>query len=487
MSKNITLTVPAPLGVDATSDPSRMPLTSAQQLINWQNDRVGVIRATARVVNILPAGTLAGLLSSLSGIDGIAYYYRFPSVNTSLGFTPPGFPSQLMFVAGGVLYVSQVTPTGYPPVFAYNFAIIAGSPPGPARLFEIGKRVRHAAFRGEVLFVQDGGIHPVRYFGGSGANAVGVGLVGLPTPNAPDALFNTIAAGTKAGTFQYKCTFVDEQGRESSPSAPTGAFTADGSHMVAVTCGASNLAQLGAPGTLGPVSMNFYVNTDGGEVWYQIATGMRPDRTYYDNLADAVVAAGIQAPLPGENDRPNPASLVAVHKNHVFFNDVFNPNALQISNTGSAAQYAQLYFGAPDGERAIIVGDQGDEITGMVGWGDVLHVSTRRNTYALYGDDTADFDLRPVHKKGCIAPDSVKRCNNVVMWLAEDGVYQGSYHTSPLCDKISKQIETYLRAHTQAELEDAVSEFYLNAYWLTIARRQYIYSFDSLAWSILQL
>lgn len=475
--------------MDLTSDPVAMSINRARRIINLQIERGGHVYGNVRLVDQLPT-------PYTGGIDGIGWFYQAALRNNpnsldiyytdlllwaSAGFLFGGQPganllvdkvSNISFVGGGI--------TGY-----VSFAC-----------FFLQKRVRFFSLSSEILMVQDGGLIMLRaYF--SPTLGQGFYRAGIEPPVANNLTLSAVGTGL-TGTWGYKITYADERFRESSPSPAVNiTLTNNATHAVA-----SNIGSFTPPASYGGSNLRYaylYRNTIAApDVFYRVAEATLPTTnlsTYTfkagdyindlaaanDNSADAVITAGTLAPQPGENDPPLAASVGCIHKNRVFLNSIDNANTLQVSNAGSATQFAAIFnVDTPtDGGRFEIGSDQGNTITALVEFGSVLAIFKRRGSYFLYGDSLADFIVRPVHQRGCIAPDSAARCDNVVCFLSDDGVYAASYEAGEVVTKISKEIERELLSASIEEREASVGWYVDQRYHLSVGTIIYVYDFGA--------
>lgn len=500
MSRLPNQSLTAPSGMDVTSDPVAMGPNRARLLINFQIDRQGLIRSNLRMVNQLsmPAGA----------IDGVGYYYQAVIRNNQTGLNL--LTDLLVWVSQGFLFIG--TPSTDPLNMPISNTSIVFDSTGPTGYVEFGdffegKRVRFAALQDELLMVQDGGLLPLRFWS-SEAHGEGLARAGIEPPTGPGTTIPALvlaATGTGlTGTWQYKLTFADERFRESSP---TPAYP-----ITLVNQGTQAKYDLGYSTGILPryAGSNLkyaylYRNTIGApSVYYRIAAATIPQFPIspvtfaagdyffnasshaYDNATDAAISVGILAPNPGENDPPGAASVIAIFKNRVFLNDINDSNSLQVSNLLSTTQFTAIPtfpVAATDGVRSSIGTDQGDPITALIPFGSVLAIFKRRGCFFLYGDGLDTFVVRPIHERGCIAPDTAIRCDNVVCFLSDDGVYAAAYEAGEVVSKISKEIEEELFQTTQSQLETAIGWFIDNSYHLAVFNTIFVYSFDAQGWT----
>ncbi len=495
MARNPIQTQIVASGMDATSDPVTMPLNRARSLVNYQIDRLGVLRNDLRFVNQLPAP---------SDADGVSWYYRATIRNNTLGIPFDISTDLLVWVAGGFLFLA--IPDDDPLFFPVgNVSVQTGGVTGYAGsgAFFIGKRVRFAALQSELLMVQEGGLLLLRFYAVPYLSPhSGFYRAGIQPPLSSGSFSNLTLSATGTGltgTWGYKLTFADERGRESSPT-PVANITLSnqGTHAAFSTLydspptaySGSNLA-----------TAYLYRNTIGApSVFYRIAAHTIPifgtsftfgsgdfffDSAAYDDAPDVDIVSGTLAPSPGENDPPNPASIIAIWKNRVLLNDVTDSTTLQISNTLSPTQWTLIPttpVTSTDGVRSEIGTEQGDPITAIVDFGSYAAIFKRRQCFFLSGNDLSDFIIQPVHSRGCISPDSCVRCDNTVLFLSDDGVYGATYGGGELVGKMSKEIESLLLATPIIQRETSYAWFVNNQYHLQVGEVTFIYNFDVQGW-----
>lgn len=468
-------------------------------MVNLLNDRFGVLRNDVRLVNQLPTG-------AQGGIDGVGWYYKATVQNFTTGGIVDTSTDLILKIIGG--YLSLAVPSPAPLQIPANDIIvfIAGGITGYAGIgqFFAGRRVRFAALESEVVMVQEGGNLPMRFYA-TPAAVFGTGIyrAGIQPPVSTGTYANLVlaTAGTGlTGTWEYKLTFEDERGRESSPSPGLSITLANQGTQ-------ATMHTVYAPppdGYIGHnlVTANLYRNTQGApDVFYKIASTSVPtvgtskvfpalsytyDNNAYDDAPDSAIISGDIAPSPGENDPPNPASVIAIWKNRVLLNDVTDSTTIQISNTLSTTQFTSVPTSpivATDGARTDVGTDQGDPITAIADFGSYAAIFKRRATFFLSGNDLSDFLIQPVYDRGCIAPDSCVRCNNSVLFLSDDGVYAASYGGGDIVQKVSKEIEADLLSFSQVRREASIAWFIENTYFLSVYDTVFAYNFDVLAWT----
>lgn len=446
MSSLVSIPMPAPVGFDSVHSPELLPPERAGVLQNWLTDRAGKLRGQISLANIFASA------QTLS-VDAVGFYY---------GATAAG--DRLLFASGGVLYACTLpNPPTFTPTVTNTVALGGGFTPGV--------RLRFAQYKAELIILQaDGAIQPKRYDG------TGLYQLGISPPSAP--LVTIGAAGVKTGTVGYKQTYYDNHGRESSPSPATSITLTADQAQVTIT-----------PSTDAQVHGSFiYATAAAGSVYYRIANVPIGTTLYTDNSTDASVQTGTVAPNAGQFDIPDKASVVAIHKNRIFMNDAADPSSIQVNNVDSPTQWASISVVATDGVRLTVAMDQGDVITGLVPYGSLLAIFKQRGTYLLFGDTIDDWVIRAIHEKGCTTPDTCVRCDNVLLLLANDGVYATSYDGSFLLQLVGGDWEDQLQVLQSSTAGEALLSnafaFYVNRrYHLVIGSTIYVYDFTNKGWT----
>lgn len=462
--------VPAPVGMDSTSDPAHLAPGKCVRLQNYLTNRPGYLQAS---VTSSPA---LGL-SLLASADGIGAWYAYPAQNGFTGAScASGEPntdtsiSRLLCVSDGFLYYSAQTPAGNPPYI--DHMIQTGT-----QTFFVGQTCRFMQFIGDTIIVQEGGGVPQRITFTN--NIPGFYQLGMCPPSAIPSTAITVAAGPVTATRYYAATYVDEKGRESSLGNPVGPY-----NLAAKQVTFTNWTGAGFPG-IQQQQVNIYGTTTGDtSTYYLVGTLGNVNgvmvTSVVDNFSDNVLNGAQVAPNPGQNDVPNAASLVSTYFGRVVMDDSTNVGTIQISNLNSATQWASIPTVATDGMRLEVSASQGDPITALLPFGDELGIWRRKGFYLLYGTDFTNFAIRHINDKGCIAPDSCVNCGGPILYLADDGVY--------VADVVPKNIsypdiDRALRNTSESAKVIAKAAYIDRCYRLNIGNLTYVYSFNTNAWT----
>lgn len=522
MPANPFQVLPAPTGYDNTNDPMSVPSTTAQALINLLCDRMGLARGMGQLIPVADISSIGP--TNFGGDDlveprayNMAYYYgsqtiTYPGV-TAIVSNPAG--NRLIVEIAGELYALAYVGIGtnpsaqfyppYPPVFeppvmivsaGYNFTL--------APVNNVYPRMRSAQFQKELILVRGWFTYPnLRYYVGvnSVAPSPDPGVlyplgIGTPPPlvagaGSPPAVNFNVPTGSnvpKVGVIQYTYTLADEFMRQSSPPiAATLNFASSPTSDALITLSIVNP-------TSGPLNYYYYfiyATVEGGSLFYQIATGALTFGTntisYEDGEPDAFVETGIVGPRYGQNDPPLPANQVVVFKNRVWLNNLASPNGIQASNLNSPTQFnSQGYLptlgNVNDGVTLTIDNDYGDPAYTMVVFGSYLVFFKRNAIWMLYGQDASNFQPQPLQSfRGEASPDTATRCENVLVYLSTDGVYQ---FDGVNCVKLSKPIEASLLQYNltpagQIAYANAQAAFVARRYILNIGVDIYIFDLDA--------
>lgn len=518
MPQNSFTVLPAPTGYDNTSDPMSVPATTSQALVNFLCDRMGLIRGMGQLIPVadlssIPPTNFGGEDLVVTRAYNMAYYYGYQIVD-SLGFdilvsNPAG--DRLIVEIAGVLYACcyfgipidssvQFYPP-YPPVYSWPVMIPAGAFNGTVAPLANNyyPRLRWAQFQKELIIVR-GYVNysNIRYY--VAVNSVDpapdpgvIYELGIGTPSSlilGSAISYNVPTGTnvpKVGLIQYTYTLADEFGRQGSPAIATELdFNANPTKDALFSFVITN-----PPGPLYYSYVFLYATVQGGSLFYQIYTQALTNGsniiTYEDGEPDAFVETGAVGPRYGQNDAPDPADQVVVFKNRVWLNSLLSPNEVQGSNLGSPVQFnSQGYLptlnNVADGVTLSIDNDYGDPQYQMIVFGSYLVFFKRRGIYMLYGQDASSFQVQPLQSfRGAASPDTAVRCENVLVYLSSDGVYQ---FDGVNCTKLSKPIEASLLQYNltpqgQFDYANSQAAFVARRYILNIGTDIYIFDLDA--------
>lgn len=239
--------------------------------------------------------------------------------------------------------------------------------------------------------------------------------IGIDPPvTAPT--YNSAIAGanlTFPGFYQYVVTFVDASGFESNPS-PASAIMA----TIAVT----QDIRINIPVSADPqvVARNIYrTSTDGvSPIQPFLFTGTVADNitlTFDDHTPDANL--GVEAEF--DNDKPPVLKFIETSQQRLWGVEAANPNRVRFSKTFNHQAWPTLFF-------IDVNPDDGDMISGIISFFDILVVFKRESIYVISGQDETNFVLQRAQtdsRIGCVAFRSIAVVNNFVVFLSERGIY----------------------------------------------------------------
>ena len=517
MSTNPQIVIPAPTGVNLSDESLETPANSAQQIAGLLCDRLGKIRSDINQVNACDLSLVASA-QNIEPSSGLLYYIGEQVVTGTDIYGNPqniSFPNVgtdfLLILIGQSLYNAQYQKDAYTasltalipfvPLYPYKFQQPVGITDGPnGNFLSTPSRIRGAQYGNEMVIVQDGSITlNYRYYSVCDTNdpfasTTHIRTLGLPTPPAlvlgTDINYNSPSGGhvARTGTPSYSVVYLDEFGRQSSPSIPVQLdFTSTNAGKNALisftyTNPATYLAVV-------QIQIQEYVTGNAnGYIIYTTGTLVTGANTisYEDGptgTTDTTVEQGLVGPTPGENDPPNPASICCQYLDRMLLNDNTNPDTLQISNAGSPTQFNLLGYNpnAPNpaaGLRAPVNSDNGDAIFGAISFGTFAVILKTRGLYYLYGQNSSNFQIQQVGGAvGCAAKDSVQVLNNgTVFYLGPDGVYAFDGSTS---NKISHQLDKAMLSYDSLTYSQAQSQYINRRYWLNIGADNWILDQDA--------
>lgn len=268
----------------------------------------------------------------------------------------------------------------------------------------------------------------------------------IPAGGAPTIVLVDVARDPTphlTGTYRYAWTWVDELGRESSPSDSQ--FTPLlNDNIVTVQRGSTATGTATAP----LAGWYLYRRNPGSNVYNRVTTLLPvATLTYIDAAPDTAINGNAVMPDPGENDPPDESTFLTVHKGRVVMNSLYNFGVVQLSNASSATQFSSITLptNTAMGLRLEVGDDSEHVITGLESIGDMLWISKPSSYYLLQGSSIDDWDLQQVGKnRGSDNFFSVQRTEELIMFRSGDGVYGLSYQAGMVSPKMSWQIDDIL-------------------------------------------
>jgi hypothetical protein len=134
-----------------------------------------------------------------------------------------------------------------------------------------------------------------------------------------------------------------------------------------------------------------------------------------------------------------------------------------------------------------------DFVVGFAPLSSILLVFKRYSIYSVMGFDISNFtvqELKPAGR-GCVAPDTIKNCDDVVVFLGTDGVY--AIDAAGNLAKLSKSqgnggieaaiLALYTTTQGRVNMQNATAWFVDRTYYITIGTVTYGFNFDTGAWT----
>lgn len=153
-------------------------------------------------------------------------------------------------------------------------------------------------------------------------------------------------------------------------------------------------------------------------------------------------------------------AIVPTDPNDVALNDVTNVPG------------ATIFAGAA-GPRAIDINrNDGEKITGLGFFQDVLIVFKENSIYQLYFNESNGFVVERISSSyGCVSHGSIASVENDCYFLTENGVYvlgnEPNYYASIRTNELSSRIKPLLQQISPANRAKATAIYYDDRYWLT--------------------
>ena len=149
---------------------------------------------------------------------------------------------------------------------------------------------------------------------------------------------------------------------------------------------------------------------------------------------------------------PSNARYITVHRNKVWIacHGIGNTPPYKSRINYSASLNAEDWTTASDAGHFDIDPGDGDEITGICSIGASLLVFKKWATYIIRGDTATTFKVSKISANiGCVAPDSIVRCDTFAIFLSNQGVYAAtdtgvallSYNIKPTIDALSDTVK----------------------------------------------
>lgn len=153
-------------------------------------------------------------------------------------------------------------------------------------------------------------------------------------------------------------------------------------------------------------------------------TGVLKSRSWDGTTLTTLGNAFNDTGTPATGDMPL-ARLICTHKNHVFVADTVEsgvryPHRVRFSYLGYPEDYRTAdYFD-------VEIGDEGNPVTGMMSFQNVLLIFKKTSVHALYGDDRDNFYLETISaSSGCSGQEAMCQNSGVGYWFSTEGALMG--------------------------------------------------------------
>jgi hypothetical protein len=210
-------------------------------------------------------------------------------------------------------------------------------------------------------------------------------------------------------------------------------------------------------GTNNPSVQKLVVSFDGQPATTLLASDFTAGGNYFfDTLLDyEVVVNGVDAPrkydgatLTAVAGTPPRGAYVAAHKNRLW---MLAGSRLYFSDLLNIESWPALNF-------IDISPNDGDIGTGVLATDDYLVITKNRSIWLLVGDSIDNFAVRRLSANiGCVAPRSLVMVNNMLCFVADDGVYFSDFSQTVLA---SERLRKTWQSLNLRRLNQAASSFH---------------------------
>lgn len=263
-----------------------------------------------------------------------------------------------------------------------------------------GTVIPSVAIANDLLFIVDGTARKKMW----GASLWNFGITRPTEPPTPAVG----AAGNMTGTFEIRTTFVNgTTGEESSAS--------DSSNQITVSSQKISLSNVKISADVQVTARRIYIREVNSQTLFRLADTIA-DNVSLTHTLDVVdyTLLDVLGPDTVENDPPPVGVKYLAYVNgYMFAADDYN---LFWSKQGSPASFDSTFEGEPIGS-----GD-GQKLTGLYGFGDVLLVFKTRSVYMLSGSTPSTWKVVPMFPDiGSLASRSLVAAGGYLWWWSHLG------------------------------------------------------------------
>ena len=214
------------------------------------------------------------------------------------------------------------------------------------------------------------------------------------------------AAGTPSGTYESRVTFVNGNTGAESSAGPTSSTVTVSSQKISFT-------SIPTSADTQVTKRNIYLRNTSTQANFYLAATIADNSTTtltYDQADTLLVTLG---PDTDENDRPpSGVRYLSWHRFRMF-----------------AADDTKLYYSKPEKPEAFdadnyepVGAQDGQRITGLISYGDVLLIFKDRSLYGLFGVDPTTWQVRLLSPDvGCVSHWSIVAADTSLYWWSDQG------------------------------------------------------------------
>lgn len=275
----------------------------------------------------------------------------------------------------------------------------------------------------------------------TGANRIKISTIRTVCPSPPAAKPTGVAQGSGgslgAGDYKFGYTYVDEDGYEGNMSPVSDAVTCVADDSVVLTIVNSGDAKI--------VSRNIYRTSVGGAIYYYDgAVADNTTTTYTSTIADS----SLETEVATNHTAPQSTShLITKRRNKLYlaYEDYLYP-----SHTSDVE-----YFPATWRLRT----GNSQKIKGLLEQLTALPVATEDSIERLVGTDEDNFEFKNSYStEGCVAMRSYVNCDNLIVYLGQNGI---NYFDGTTSGIFSKALNEYIKDN----IVDAYRHLSCAVYW----------------------
>ena len=167
---------------------------------------------------------------------------------------------------------------------------------------------------------------------------------------------------------------------------------------------------------------------------------------------------------------PTGASYQAIHQNRLWAaKSQSNPSRLYYSDPLNQSSWPALNF-------IDVSPDDGDQITGILEFSNVIVIWKQHSTWVVTGDSIDNFALVRIHAGvGCIAPQSITivemAAKQFLAWVSDVGVYFSDLNSPTLATRRLQPTWDGLNGH---KLDIAAAGYFQDEFWVSVPSGQQI-------------